>query len=136
MDEEVRKELDDQAGRSDVSPSKLVNRYVKEGLRLDKHPAVMFKTTAQGRRAVVLAAHPGLQVIDVIGTWKAERQDAAGAARYLHIAADEVEAVLRYYADYRDEVERDLQDHLDAQRSYKRALGHRKGQMRRRVANS
>lgn len=136
MDEQVRKELDEQAGRSDVSPSKLVNRYVKEGLRVDKHPAVMFKTTTQGRRAVVLAAHPGLQVIDVIGTWKAERQDAARAARYLHIAVDEVEAVLRYYADYREEVERDLQDHLDAQRNYKRALEPREDQVRRRVAKS
>lgn len=42
------------------------------------------KTTSQGRR-VVLAARPGLQVIDVIGTWRGERQDIAATARYFGI---------------------------------------------------
>lgn len=102
---------------------------------MDKHPAVIFTTTALGRRAAVLAAHPRLQVIDVVATWKAEGQDVAKAARYLHIGEDDVRAVLRYYADYEDEVDRDLQEHLDAQRNYKRVLERREVQARRRVAN-
>jgi len=135
MDEETRDELTTHAERLEVNASKLVNRYVKEGLRMDKHPAIGFKTTAQGRRAAVLAAHPGLQVVDVIGTFRAEAQDAGKTARYLHIPEDEVQAVLRYYADYRDEVDRDLQEHLETQRNYKRVLEHREAQARRRVAN-
>ncbi|MBI2017226.1 MAG: hypothetical protein HYS77_17085 [Candidatus Rokubacteria bacterium] len=47
-------------------------------------------------------------MIDVIGTWRAERQDVAKTARYLHISEEDVQAVLRYYAEYRDEVDRDL----------------------------
>ena len=135
MDEETRTELTAHAERLDANASKLVNRYVKEGLRMDRHPAVIFKTTSQGRRAAVLAAHPGLQVLDVIGTWKTERHDESKTARYLHIGEDEVQAVLRYYADYRDEVERDLQEHLEAQQNYKRVLGHRETQARRKFAN-
>jgi len=135
MDEETHDELTTHVQRLDVNASKLVNRYVKEGLRMDKHPAISFKTTAQGRRAAVLAAHPGIQVVDVIGTWKAERQDAVKTARYLHIAEDEVQAILRYYAGYRDEVERDLKEHLETQQNYKRVLEHREAQVRRRVAN-
>lgn len=136
MDDATRTELLEHAERLDANASKLVNRFVKEGLRMDKHPAVMFKTTSQGRRAAVLAAHPGLQVIDVIGTWRTEKQDAAKAARYLHIDQEEVEAVLRYYADYREDVERDLRDHLDAQRNYKRVLEQREALARRKVANA
>ncbi len=136
MDDDTHSELLAHAERVDAKASKLVNRFVKEGLRMDKHPAVIFKTTPQGRRAAVLAAHPGLQVIDVIGTWKTEKQDAAKTARYLHVEQDEVEAVLRYYADYREEVERDLQEHLDAQRNYKRVLERREAQARRKVANA
>ncbi len=136
MDDDVHAELTAHCERLDVNASKLVNRFVREGLRMDKHPAVVFKTTPQGRRAAVLAAHPGLQVIDVLGTWKAERQDAAKTARYLHIDEDEVEAVLRYYAEYRDELERDLADHLEAQRNYKRVLQEREVQARRKVANA
>jgi|ERR1700687_191403 len=135
MDEETRDELTTHVERLDVNASKLVNRYVKEGLRTDKHPAISFKTTPQGRRAAVLAAHPGIQVVDVIGTFRAEAQDADKAARYLHITENEVQAVLRYYADYRDEVNRDLQEHLETQRNYKRVLEHRETQARRRIAN-
>ena len=136
MDEDTHDELLEHATRLDANPSKLVNRFVKEGLRMDRHPTVIFKTTPQGRRAAVLAAHSGLQIIDVIGTWKAERQDAAKTARYLHIEPGEVEAVLRYYADYHDEVDRDLQEHLDAQRNYKRVLAQRESQARRRVTSA
>jgi len=133
MDDDTRTELLAHAERLDANASKLVNRYVKEGLRMDKHPAVIFTTTSLGRRAAVLAAHPGLQVIDVIGTWKAERKDVARTARYLNVAEEDVEAVLRYYTDYRDEVDRDLQEHLEAQRNYKRVLERREAQTRRRV---
>ena len=135
MDDDSREELIAYAERSDVSPSRLVNRYVREGLRMDKHPAIAFKTTLHGRRAV-LASHPGLQVIDIIGTWRGERQDVAATARYFHIDEDAVQAVLRYYAEYRDEIDEDLKDHLDAQAHYKRVLAHRGARTGRRSAKA
>lgn len=134
MDKDVNAELTRHAERLDLNASRLVNRYVKEGLRMDKHPAVTFATTPHGRRAAVLAAHPRIQVIDLIATWKGEGQDTAKAARYLHIDRDEVESVLRYYAEYHDEIDRDLQEHLAAQQNYKRVLAEREGQGRRRAA--
>jgi uncharacterized protein (DUF433 family) len=135
MDDDTREELVDHAERSEVSPSKLVNRYVKEGLRMDKHPVIAFKTTPHGRRAV-LASRPGLQVIDIIGTWRGERQDVAATARYLHISEDDVRAVLRYYATYKDEIDQDLKAHLEAQENYKRVLEQREARTRRRAANA
>lgn len=115
--------------------SKLVNRYVKEGLRMDKHPAIAFKTTPHGRRAV-LSSRAGLQAIDIIGTWRGERQDVAATARYFQISEDDVRAVLRYYADHKDEIDQDLKAHLEAQENYKRVLEQREARTRRRVANA
>ena len=135
MDEETREALAEHAERSDVSPSKLVNRYVKEGLRMDKHPAIGFKTTPQGRRAV-LASRPGLQVIDLMGTWHGEGQDVSATARYFEISEEDVRAVLRYYAEYKDEIDQDLKAHLEAQENYKRVLTQREVRTRRRVANA
>ena len=135
MDDDSRQELLAHAERSEVSPSKLVNRYVREGLRMDKHPVIAFKTTPQGRRAV-LASHPGIQVIDIIGTWRDERQEVAATARYFHIADDDVQAVLRYYAEYKDEIDQDLKAHLDAQANYKRVLEQREARVGRRVAKA
>jgi hypothetical protein len=135
MDEDTHDELTTHAERLEINASKLVNRYVKEGLRMDKHPAIGFKTTSQGRRAAVLAAHPGIQVVDVLGTFRAESQAVSKTARYLHISEDEVQAVLGYYAEYRAEVDRDLQEHLETQRNFKRVLATREAQTRRRVAS-
>lgn len=135
MDDNTREELLAHAERSEVSPSKLVNRYVKEGLRMDKHPAIAFKTTSHGRRAV-LASRPGLQVVDIIGTWRDERQDVAATARYFRVSDDVVEAILRYYADYKDEIDEDLKAHIDAQTNYKRVLTQREARASRRVAKA
>ncbi len=136
LDDRTYEELQDHAKRSEVNPSRLVNRYVKEGLRMDAHPAITFRTTSLGRRATVLAARPRLQVIDVIGTWRAERQDIAATGRYLGLSEDEVQAVLRYYADHKDEVDRDLKAHLDAQENYKRVLETREARSRRRATKA
>ena len=106
----------------------------REGRALrDKHPAIAVKTTSHGRWAV-LASRPGLQVIDIMGTWRGERQDVAATARYFRISEDDVRAVLRYYADSKDEVDQDLKAHLEAQQNYKRVLEQREAHARRRVA--
>jgi uncharacterized protein (DUF433 family) len=136
MDDRTYEELQAHASRAEVNPSRLVNRYVKEGLRMDAHPAITFRTTSLGRRATVLAARPGLQVIDVISTWRAEKQDIAATARYLGLSEDDVRAVLSYYADYKEEVDRDLKTHVDAQENYKRVLETRQARSRRRAAKA
>jgi len=135
MDDDTREDLVKHAERFELSPSKLVNRYVREGLRMDKHPVIAFKTTPHGRRAVV-ASRPGLQVVDIVGTWQGERQDVAATARYFHMSEDDVRAVLGYYAEYKKEIDQDLKDHLEAQENYKRVLEQREARTRRRAANA
>ena len=81
-----------------------------------EHPAVVVKATLQGRRAI-LALRPGLQVIDIVSTWRAERQDVAATARYFRISGSDVRAVLRYYADNKEKVDQDFKAHLEAQQN-------------------
>lgn len=135
MDDDTHEELLERADRVGTTASQLVNRYVKEGLRMDEHPGIAFVTARDGRRTPVLASRPRLKVIDIIGTWQAERKDAAATARYFQISDEDVEAVLRYYAAYQREVDDDLRQHLDAQDNYKRVLEQRQERARRRVAN-
>ena len=88
---------------------------------MNEHPAIAFKTTPRGRRAV-LAVRPGLQVIDIVGTWQGEGQDVAATAQYFELTEHDVRAVVRYYADHQDEVDQDLRAHIAAQESHKRVL--------------
>ena len=55
MDEGTHEHLLARAGRTGASASQLVNRYVKEGLRMDEHPGVGFVTVPDGERVPVLA---------------------------------------------------------------------------------
>jgi len=106
---------------------------VKEGLRMDEHPAIRCVTTSD-RRRVVLASRPRLSVLVLLGTWQAERRDVRETARYFDISEDDVRAAIRYYSAFRNELDEEIRQHLAAQQNFKRALEHRDARARRRVA--
>lgn len=136
MDDDTHEHLLGRAERTNASASQLVNRYVKEGLRMDAHPGIGFVTARDGERIPVLASRPRLKLIDIIGTWRGERQNVPATARYFDITEEDVQAVLRYYAAYRDELDAAIREHLAAQDNFERVLRQRDAQARRRVANS
>ena len=71
---------------------------------MDEHPLVYFRDGAGGRRPALLGTR--LDVADVVETiWQNDRS-AERAAAYLELPVDRVEACLRYYADYGDEVDK------------------------------
>jgi uncharacterized protein (DUF433 family) len=81
----------------------LAERYIEEGLRMDEHPAIYFRDGAGGRRPALLGTR--LDVADVIETiWQNDRS-VEQAAAYLELPVDRVEACLRYYADYGEEID-------------------------------
>jgi uncharacterized protein (DUF433 family) len=81
----------------------LAERYIEEGLRMDEHPLIYFRHGASGRRPALLGAR--LDVADVIETiWQNDRS-VERAAAYLELPVDRIEACLRYYADYGDEID-------------------------------
>ena len=81
----------------------LVERYIEEGLRMDEHPLVHFRDGEAGRRPAVLGSR--LDVADVIETIRQNDKSLEAAADYLELPVEQVEACLRYYADYKDEVD-------------------------------
>ena len=133
MEEDTHELLSARASRTAVSASQLVNRYVKEGLRMDEHPAIGFVTAPSGERVAGLASRPRLKVIDIIGPWRGEGQDAQATAKYFDITEDDVQAVLRYYAAYTVELNAAVREHLAAQENIERVLQQRTAQVRRRV---
>jgi uncharacterized protein (DUF433 family) len=81
----------------------LAERYIEEGLRMDEHPLVYFRDGAAGRRPALLGTR--LDVADVIETIHQNDNSVDQAATYLELPVDRVEACLRYYAEYRAEVD-------------------------------
>jgi len=81
----------------------LIERYVEEGLRTDEHPLISFRAGAAGRRPALVGTR--LDVWQVIETIRQNESSIEAAAEYLGLAAEQVRACARYYADYKDEID-------------------------------
>jgi uncharacterized protein (DUF433 family) len=99
----VLESLSTHAKETGESMTALAERYVDEGLRRDDHPLIVFRDGSQGRRAALAGTR--LDVAQVIETLFASDKSTEAAAEYLAIPEPWVAACVRYYADYRDEID-------------------------------
>ncbi len=103
------KRLKAQASSRRQAISALAERLIDEGLRMDAHPAVVFREGPTGRRAALAG---GPEVADVIGAVVGGDvpvgQRRARAADLLAVCAAMIDAALAYYADHTDEIDGEL----------------------------
>jgi uncharacterized protein (DUF433 family) len=97
------KRLKQRAEETHAAQTALAERYIEEGLRRDEHPLISFREGAAGRRPALLGTR--LDVAEVIETIRQNDNSVDETADYLEIPAAHVEACLRYYEDYKDEVD-------------------------------
>ena len=112
--------LKQRARETHAAQTALAERYIEEGLRRDEHPFISFRDGEAGRRPAL----PGtrLDVAEVIETIRQNQNSVEEAADYLEMPSEHVEACLRYYADYKDEIDAWIErSHAIAQRERERA---------------
>lgn len=95
--------LKQRAAEVRAAQTELAERYIQEGLRQDEHPLISFRDGAAGRRPVLLGSR--LSVADIVQTIRQNDNSVNEAAEYLEIPLEQVQAALRYYADFKDEVD-------------------------------
>lgn len=102
----VDQRLADYARQTGAKKSTVVVSAVREWLRMQAHPGVVFVATVTGERRAALSAGP--QVWTVAEAWlqhdKADRT-AAVVADTVGLSAADVEIALAYWADYQDEID-------------------------------
>lgn len=81
----------------------LAERYIEEGLRVDEHPLIYFREGAAGRRPALVGTR--LDVWQVIETIHQNDNSIEEAADYLGLPVEKIQAAVRYYADYKDEID-------------------------------
>jgi len=104
IDAAALRELDRHAKRLGKPRSNLVERYIEEGLRMDKHPGIVFVEGPAGRRPA-LASRRGLDVWQVISTLHDNDGNVADTAEILRLPESDVRAALAYYADHRGAID-------------------------------
>jgi len=100
--------LDATAAASAESRNALADRLLSEGVRMEVHPLIRFKTTGTGRREPVLVG-TRLYVYQVISTLREHENDVEKTAEYFDLRPQQVNAALAYYADFKDEVDADAE---------------------------
>jgi uncharacterized protein (DUF433 family) len=95
--------LQERARERGESANALAERYLEEGLRREEHPLIAFREGAAGRRAALVGTR--LDVLQVIDTLRESANSVDATAEYLDIPEQYVRAAVRYYAEFRDEVD-------------------------------
>lgn len=85
------------------SANALAERLIDEGLRREEHPLIAFRDGAAGRRAAIVGTR--LDVWQVIDTLRTSSKSTAETAAYLQVPEPWVQAAVRYYVSYPDEVD-------------------------------
>ena len=86
---------------------RLAQRYIDEGMRLDRHPGIVFRDGPVGRRAVVVG---GPDVWEVVAAARSALEQGdelvAALAQRLGVAAERIRIAVRYYAEFPGEIDR------------------------------
>lgn len=108
-----------------TNKSRLAERYVDEGTRMDEHPGIVFRSGPTGRRAA-LAGGPDLwEVLSTLKSGKARGEEAiAATADLLSLTDSQVRIAVRYYGAFSEEVDdriaRNAEDADEAEAAWKR----------------
>ncbi|SRR5260370_19797659 len=114
--EAVDKGLADYARQAGAKKSTVVVSAVREWLRMQAHPGVVFVVAVSGERRAALS--PGPQVWTVAEAWLQHDKDersAAVVAEALGLTAADVENALGYWADFRHEIDELISRHRASQ---------------------
>jgi len=95
--------LEERARERGESTTAVAERYLEEGLRRETHPLIVFRDGVAGRRPALAGTR--LDVGQVIETLRHSGNAVVETAEHLNIPEAYVRAAVRYYADYRDEVD-------------------------------
>ena len=106
LPEDLRDQLAVAAEQQDTTLTALVERYTREGLAIDAHPGIVFRSGPSGRRAGLAG---GADVWEVVAALRAtagtEQARIIAVADQLGVHPRQVTIALGYAADHPEEIE-------------------------------
>jgi len=107
IESETLRALRDRSAQSGEPIVRLAQRYISEGMRLDRHPGIFFRDGAAGRRAVVIGGPDVWEVIAAARSAPERGEQLVGAlAERTGSPVEKIRTAIRYYAEFPEEVDR------------------------------
>lgn len=124
LDARVVDRLERRGARSGLNKSRLAERYIDEGMRMDDHPGIVFRDGPTGRRAGLAAGPDVWEVIAALRSSGLEGDEAIQAtAEWSGLSVRQVRDAIGYYSEYPDEVDERIrvneQDADEAERRWR-----------------
>jgi hypothetical protein len=105
-DSGVIERLDRRSAAVGTNKSRLAERYVDEGTRMDEHPGIVFRSGPTGRRAALAGGPDIWELMATLKGGEAKGEKAVGeAAKLLGLTELQVRTGVRYYSDYPEEID-------------------------------
>ena len=105
----VHGRLRDHAESGGESISSVAERLIDEGIRMHTHPGIVFRDGPAGRRAGLAAGPDVAQIAPLLtGLGGSVDQRVTAAAEQLGLTHRQVRAASRYYAQFRDEIDAEV----------------------------
>lgn len=110
----VMDRLERRGARAGLNKSRLAERYIDEGLRMEDHPGIVFRDGPAGRRAALAGGPDVWKVIAAVQASGLNGEQAlSAAARWGSLTLSQVRTAARYYAEYPEEIEERIARNVD-----------------------
>lgn len=113
--QEVAERLKHEAAVRHRSTSALAEELMDEGLRMRRHPLIVFRDGATGRRATLVGGPDVWEVVaGLVGGDVSPDERVQRAVEVFGLRREQVDAVLAYYADFTDEIDAQVEANVAA----------------------
>lgn len=106
IDSDTINRLDAESRRSGLSRSHLTKILIEEGLRMMRHPGIVFRPGPAGRRPGLAGSMDVWEVARVFTRLDAEGEELLRrTAELTELHTDQVRTAVRYYAEFSNEID-------------------------------
>lgn len=114
LDPTVLDRLERRGVRAGLNKSRLAERYIDEGMRMEDHPGIVFRDGPTGRRAGLAGGPDVWEVVAALGSSELDGDAAiAATAEWSGLTVRQVRDAVRYYNEYPDEIDARICRNLD-----------------------
>ncbi len=107
IESETLDALRERSAQSGEPIVRLAQRYIEEGMRVDRHPGIVFRDGPAGRRGVVVGGPDIWEVVAAARSAPERGEELIGAlAERIGVPGERIRIAVRYYAEYPDDVDR------------------------------
>jgi len=123
IETETLRALRERSAQSGEPIVRLAGRYLREGMRRDRHPGIVFRDGPAGRRAVVIGGPDVWEVIAAARSAPERGEKLVHAlAQRIGVPVEKIRVAVSYYGEYPDEVDQFIAANEQEAEQLERAL--------------